>query len=525
MSAHPLRRHLFRGAGWVAAALKVLSGIVWHFVRWNARHWRWLVFCVAVAAAYVLAQRNLRPAQLHGMQLPDWRPYLPHAVAVSAAPGVVMAVWQTMFPRSHEVVVRGPMRRMFWRRWARRNWVGISRECGLAVRRPTKDNSDHWVAPKLLRATTAKDSLRLIVRTRVGQTVDDLTNAVPAIGAAARATSTRCAALDSATVQIDLVMRDSLAGFTYAELPADVVLDQVPMGRRQDNTDWHLQLRGRHTLVVGCSGSGKGSVLWGICGGLGPAAHMDVARLWAIDLKRGVEVTMGAGLFSVIATSPADSLAVLRALLKVIDERGRSMAGWSRLHEPRRGDPMHVLVIDELAALTAYGDTDVRREANRLLAEILTQGRALGVVVVACVQDPRKEVVGMRGLFTQTIALRLRSADETRMVLGDGMAGIAPAHRISSQAPGTAWIVDDEGNTDRVRADFWPDGLIRQTAAVYRSAYRTTVNIPEATRSAPATHVPDMPSPADLSTAGRKPRLPRRPLERNNNDGPIGRAV
>lgn len=524
MSAHPLRQHLSRGAGWLAAALMILPRIAWQFVRWNARHWRWLVFCVAVAATYVLAQHNLRPAQLHGMQLPSWRPYLPHAVAVSAAPGLVMAVWQTMFPRSHEVAVRGPMRRMSRRRWAKRNWVGISRECGLAVRRPTKDDSDHWVAPKLLRASTDKDTLRLIVRTRVGQTVDDLTNAVPAIGAAARATSTRCTALDSATVQIDLVMSDSLAFFTYAELPADVVVDQVPMGRRQDNTDWHLQLRGRHTLVAGCSGSGKGSVLWGICGGLGPAAHLDLARLWAIDLKRGVEVGMGAGLFSIVATTPTDALLVLRALLKVIDRRGRSMAGWSRLHEQRQGDPLHVLVIDELAALTAYGDADVRREANRLLAEILTQGRALGVVVVACVQDPRKEVVGMRGLFTQTIALRLRSADETRMVLGDGMAVIAPAHRISSQVPGTAWIVDDEGNTDRVRADFWPDGLIRQAAAVYRSAHRTTVTMTGATQSPPATHVPDMPSPVDLRTSGRKPRSPRKPRERNNNDDLVGRA-
>ena len=103
------------------------------------------------------------------------------------------------------------------------------------------------------------------------------------------------------------------------------------------------------------------------------------------------------------------------------------------------GDPLHVLVIDELAALTAYADPDVRREAGRLLSEMLTQGRALGVVVVACVQDPRKETVGMRGLFTQTVALRLRSAEETRMVLGDGMADAragAPDHPGRARAPG-----------------------------------------------------------------------------------------
>ena len=133
------------------------------------------------------------------------------------------------------------------------------------------------------------------------------------------------------------------------------------------------------------------------------------------------------------------------------------MAGRVRLHQPRPGDPLHVLVIDELATLTAYGDKAEREEANRLLAEIQSQGRALGVVVVAFVQDPRKDTVPTRSLFTQTVALRLRSASEVTMVLGDGMAALAPAHRVSPAAPGTGYLVDEDGTVDRVRADFWPD--------------------------------------------------------------------
>lgn len=500
---------LTRAARALGAAMLTLIRIVWRFLLWETRHYRWSASCLALVAAYILLQRNLSSGEFLAFTLPDWPPYMPHAAAVWAAPGLVTASWATLLPRSYELLLGGPLRRWSWRRWAKRSWFPLTRECGLAVRRPTPEATDQWVAPRLLRIRTDRNTIRLIVRARLGQTADDLAAAVPAIGAAARAESTRCVGLDAATVQIDLVMRDALGALRHARLPADFLVDHVPMGRRQDNSVWDLQLRGRHTLVTGCSGAGKGSVFWGICGGLGPAAHLDIVRLWAIDLKRVVEVGMGAGLFATIATNPSDALAVLRALLKVIDQRGDEMAGWCRLHEPRQGDPLHVLVIDELAALTAYGDAEVRREASRLLAEILTQGRALGVVVVACVQDPRKEVVGMRGLFTQTIALRLRSVDETRMVLGDGMAGLAPAHRLSARHPGTAWIVDDAGNADRVRADFWSDDLIRHTADVYRSASRFPV---------PATHDVAPPlSEVPASRSERKPRSPRTPRVRSSD--------
>ncbi len=41
-----------------------------------------------------------------------------------------------------------------------------------------------------------------------------------------------------------------------------------------------------------------------------------------------------------------------------------------------RSAPLELVMIDEMAMLTAYGDRADVREAMRLLAEILTQGRA-----------------------------------------------------------------------------------------------------------------------------------------------------
>lgn len=394
------------------------------------------------------------------------------AIAAACLPTLALLLWSQMSPTTFERWYAAPARRRCWRHHVRGRWVDLMQHCGLASHRlfERKRDCDPEVdIPRLRRVRTHGDVLELTVETRRGQTVDDLHAGVPKLAASLKAATFRVRPATGLragyTSVIELVMRDSLTVAAQAHSThTHTAYDEVALGRSQSGTPWRLAVRGRHTLIAGCSGAGKGSVLWGLCCGLAAAVEHDLVRLWGIDLKRGVELEMGKALFSARAYTPSDAVEVLKALLTVIDERGHKMAGNTRLHEPTPGDPLHVLVIDELAALTAYSDIAIRREAERLLSELLTQGRALGVVVVACVQDPRKDVVPMRGLFTQTVALRLRSIEETVMVLGDGPAVIAAAHRISPLAPGTAWIVDDTGAVDRVRADYWPDELIRSTA-------------------------------------------------------------
>lgn len=400
---------------------------------------------------------------------------------VTACLVVAMAAWRMTAPVGFERFAAAPARRMWWRIRVWAWWRRIADRCGLTARVPAKVRSRarkridyETIVPKLRRVRARGHLVELTVRARPGQTVEELDEAAPRLAATLGAVSFRTRPVSGGTsgcrTVIELVMVDALTVATTAREPEPrAVFDVVRLGRSQAGADWLLPIRGRHTLVAGCSGAGKGSVLWGICCGLAPAVRADLVRLWGVDLKRGVELAMGAGLFSTHAYTPTEAVDVLKQLMGVIDERGRRMAGTTRLHEPVVGHPLHVLVIDELAALTAYADSSLRREAERLLAEILTQGRALGVVVVACVQDPRKDVVTMRGLFTQTVALRLRSSDETAMVLGDGMTRIAPAHRISPAFPGTAWVVEDNGAADRVRADYWPDELIRELADRYHA--------------------------------------------------------
>ncbi|MEB3070159.1 cell division protein FtsK [[Mycobacterium] vasticus] len=390
--------------------------------------------------------------------------------------GSALIYWRLSSPESYKEQFAGPARLIRWRLWAHMSWQRLCKRCGLSAseqvthrdREGRQVTSIRWFHPKLVGTEVTPSSLRLTVRARMGQTVDDLERAVPAIRDAARAHSARSVVVSPGTIRIDLVMREQLSTVGNAAPTTTVTTARVRLGRCENGSAWTLPLSGRHTLTVGCSGAGKGSVFWGIAGGLGPAVAAGVVRLVGIDLKYGIELLVGSALFTKIATTESDAVKTLAALEQLMNKRGTAMAGRVRDHTPTASAPLTVLLIDELAGVTAYmSDPALRKEASASLSRILTKGRALGIVVAAFLQDPRKEVLPMRGLFTQTIALRLRSRDEVAMVLGDGMADAAPAHRISPDAPGTGYVVAEDGHVTKVRSDFWTDDQIRAIAQQY----------------------------------------------------------
>jgi len=393
--------------------------------------------------------------------------------------GVALISWRLQSPETYKERSATPVRLLRWRLWAYVSWRRLCKRCGLSaseqVTRRNKEGqqvtSTRWFYPKLLGTDVSHTTLRLTVRARMGQTVEDLERAVPAIRDAAGAHSARGVVISSGTLRIELVMQEELSTVGHAAPPTAVATSRVALGRCENGSAWSLPLSGRHTLTVGCSGAGKGSVFWGIAGNLGPAVADGVVLLVGIDLKYGIELSIGSGLFTKIATTEADAVETLAALEKLMNRRGNAMAGRTREHSPTTASPLLVLLIDELAGVTAYmSDPALRKEAAASLSRILTKGRALGIVVAAFLQDPRKEVLPMRGLFTQTIALRLRSREEVAMVLGDGMADAAPAHRISPDRPGTGYIIAENGQVTKVRADFWSDAQIRTTAKQYGCA-------------------------------------------------------
>jgi len=138
-----------------------------------------------------------------------------------------------------------------------------------------------------------------------------------------------------------------------------------------------------------------------------------------------------------------------------MQQRAQRLRGRTRMHAPTAAEPLIVLIVDEIASLTAYiGDRKVRAEVEQLVGLLLSQGRAVGVSVIAAVQDPAKDVLPIRQLFSVRVGLRMTESTQTTMVLGAAAreAG-AVCDQISTSTPGVGYVcTDGTGEPERVRA-------------------------------------------------------------------------
>jgi DNA segregation ATPase FtsK/SpoIIIE, S-DNA-T family len=307
-----------------------------------------------------------------------------------------------------------------------------------------------------------------------GQVPADFEAAAEGLAHATGCRSARVRVVSPGRLVIELAHADPLAAPTPAlSAPATVSLDGVPIGICEDGCPWRLRVLGSHVLVAGVTRSGKGSVLWSLVAGLGPAIRSGVVSVWAVDPKGGMELGPGRALFARFAAEDFEQIAGLfDEAVALMRDRARRLAGVTRLHEPTSEEPLVLVVVDELASLTAYlPDRKLRERITQSLSLLLTQGRAVGVTVVAALQDPRKDVVTFRNLFPARVALRLDERTHVDMVLGDGSRAMgAYADRIPDTQPGVGYVrIDGVREPVRVRAAYVTDADIARLAATYRA--------------------------------------------------------
>jgi S-DNA-T family DNA segregation ATPase FtsK/SpoIIIE len=394
-----------------------------------------------------------------------------HALAVPILAVVVaglMVVWWRGHPGTFHRF-GGPVLLGLWRSfWAYGvRWRTAMMLSGLGGR----FNGDEYV-PRVVRVRAGRYLHRITVRMVVGQQPADWSRRLDALahGFGARSCQVRELRRRPGYIQLLVGRHDPLAAVVSPlPVPERTDLKALPVGRREDGGIWTVAVRGFHILIAGTTGAGKGSVLWSIVRALGPAIRDGVVKLWGLDPKGGMELGPGKALFDRFAHRNAGELAaLLEEAVVVMDARAARLMGITREHSPTVEEPLIVVVVDELAALTAYATREDRNRINAALPALISRGRAVGVVIVAALQDPRKEIIPFRNLIPTRVALSLVEPDETDLVLGKGARGKgADCSRLPLRS-GLAWVwCDGEPEPARVRASWVSDTDIAQMVAAF----------------------------------------------------------
>jgi S-DNA-T family DNA segregation ATPase FtsK/SpoIIIE len=388
----------------------------------------------------------------------------PGLVVLTAAVVAILAVWWWARPVSFSRWIATPARgkRRAW--FYRRRWGAVLTVGGLAP-----FYQGRLLLPVLGKVSSTRYTDRVAVRLVSGQSAADFADRADNLAHGFGAMLCRVRTARSGAVLLEFVRRDALAQLVPAPpVPAHPDLRALPVGKREDGLPWLVRLHGTHLLIAGATGAGKASLLWGLVRAMFPLLQAGLVKVLAADPKL-MELAFGRIIFETYGQYAADPEAIadmLEAAVAGMQERAARFAGRRRGHTPTVEEPFVVVLVDEVAFLTAYQrDRKLRERIMAALATLTTQGRAVGYAVVAALQDPRKDVLAIRNLFPDRIAMRLDEPEQVDMVLGDGARDRGAACELIAADPaigaGVAFVRLEAGpDPVRVRAGWVSDADI-----------------------------------------------------------------
>jgi|SRR6266568_3359195 len=432
--------HHTRPHGWLPIA--VLAGVAaWAVALFGAR-WRFpaLIERVYAAITIYVAGIWLSAATAVGPKVTP----LPQALVIGA---VILSVpWWTHRRRRAKVKLERKLQA----------WPDIAKAIGLAGAEVMSATVDVW-------------GWRARFRLARGQTISDVVAKIPEIESGL---GTFRGAVRVYPTPDDLAHRceirvldvDPHAGAIPWPGPSVTSITQpVDLGPFEDATPCRVPFVRLHGIFGGTTGSGKSGGLNVLMGNL--VACRDVV-IWAVDLKKGMELGPWQSCIDRLATTPEEAITLLRDAVAVLEARAALLAAaGKRTWEISPAWPALVVIIDEYAELA-----DEAPDAMSNTDSIARLGRAVAVTLIAATQRPTQKAMGQGAVRSQMdlrICFRVREPRDVDLVLGQGMLRAGwDAHNLN--APGK-FLVSAPGHDRPKRACAYllTDQIVTQTAARY----------------------------------------------------------
>ena len=240
----------------------------------------------------------------------------------------------------------------------------------------------------------------------------------------------------------------------------------ISLGVLEDGRTLSMQLAEHNLLVGGEPGSGKSVILSSIVA----AAALDPSTTLTLFDGKQVELSVWKDVADEFVGPDLEHAAVvLERLQQTMDFRYQVLLALGRRKfEPDDPEGLHVVVLDELAFYLRGGKKETRDRFAESLRDLVSRGRAAGIIVIAATQKPSHEVVPtwIRDLFSYRIAMRCTSSDASDTILGQGWAtrGCSAAS-IDPSMRGVGYVLAEGGLPMLFKAHYLTDLELVELAA------------------------------------------------------------
>ena len=237
--------------------------------------------------------------------------------------------------------------------------------------------------------------------------------------------------------------------------------EPIFLGIGNDGLAVSLTLPEHNLLIGGEPGSGKSVALSTIvaAASLDPTVHLTLLDGKHVELIAWSDVAD-----DFVGADQENAVEALENLRELMDVRYATLAATRRRKMTASDlEGLHLLVIDELAFYLRGGQKEMRDRFSELLRDLVSRGRAAGIIVVATTQKPSHEIVPtwIRDLFSFRLAMRCTSSDASDTILGQGWASQGfSAASIDSSSRGVGYLLAEGGSPSLVMTPYLSDDEI-----------------------------------------------------------------